>query len=149
MVNRKGTPKVFLTREEKDRVVYAIRQAESKTSGEIRVAFAPQAKGDVLTQAQQAFKKLGMAKTKDRNGVLIFLALKDHLFAILGDKGIHEKLGEEFWKEAAARMRDFFVKDEFGAGLEAAILEIGERLARHFPREKEDVNELPDKIREN
>ena len=149
MVERKIHPMHFLTKEEKERVVAAIREVESNTSGEIRVALDHKVKGDVLLCAQKVFEKLGMTRTKHRNGILIFLAVKDRAFAILGDQEIHKKLGDTYWKEAAAQMQSFFARDEFGAGLEAAIQETGRELTRHFPREKDEPNELPDKIDEN
>ena len=149
MLERKTFPRYFLTKEEKKRVETAIQNAESRTSGEIRVALDRSAKGDVYGAARKAFEKMGMTKTKLRNGVLIFLAIKDHAFAILGDQGIHEKVGEEFWKQEASLLHDFFVKDEFGAGLEAAIQKIGDQLARYFPGQSGGINELPDKIEEN
>lgn len=148
MVTRKKKPSQFLDRQEKERVISAIRRAESKTSGEIRVALDYKARGGGMASAQKVFKKLGMAKTKYRNGVLIFLAVRDRSFVILGDKGIHEKLGQEFWKEAAEQMQSCFARDEFAPGLEAAIQKTGEALARHFPPEKSGPNEILDKIHE-
>jgi len=146
MVNRKKNLSHFFSEQEKERVVSAIRRVESKTSGEIRVALNEEAWGDGMAYAQKVFKKLGMAKTKHRNGILFFLAVKDRFFAILGDKGIHEKLGNEFWKGAAAGVQPFFVREEFGAGLEWAIQTIGESLARYFPRQKDDTNELTNRV---
>ena len=148
MVNRKKSPRHFLLEPEKKLVEEAIRKAEGKTSGEIRIVLDHQAGGDVLAQARKAFNHLKMVKTKHRNAVLIFLAVKDGAFAILGDKGIHEKLGQGFWNETAAQMQKAFAGDAFGTGLETAIQRIGESLAIHFPREKKDANELPDRIRE-
>lgn len=148
MVTRKKNPARFLSEREKRLVVSAIRETENKTSGEIRVALDYKARGDGMAAARKVFKKLGMAKTKHRNGVLIFLAVQDRSFVILGDEGIHERLGTEFWKEAAAQMQAFFTRDEFGPGLEAAIRKTGEALARHFPPEKDGPNEIPDKIHE-
>ena len=149
MVDRKVHPRHFLSHEEKERIVQSIRKAESQTSGEIRVALDYRAKGNVLAHARRVFEKLRMAGTKHRNGVLIFLALKDREFAILGDKGIHEKLGDKFWEEAAAQMKMSFARNEFGAGIEAVIQKTGAELARHFPCEKGDRNELPDKMDEH
>lgn len=148
MVNRKLHPKKFFTKEEKSRIVEAIREAEKKTSGEIRVYLEHRTGGDVMGRAKKVFEKLGMAKTEKRNGVLIYFSLTPRNFAILGDREIHDKVGDGFWREIVSRMEKHFSQDDFSGGLEAAVHEIGGRLAEHFPREKGDVNELPDEIRE-
>ena len=141
-------PKHFLTQEEKDRLVSAIQTAERQSSGEICVAVEKSGREDVLARAQKVFKKLGMTKTKRRNGVLFFLSLKERRFAVLGDTAIHQKLGENFWQSIAAEMEIYFKRDEFGAGLEAGIRKAAAELALHFPRSADDRNELPDKIQE-
>ncbi len=149
MVNRKQHPKSFLTEEEKERIVLAIRKAEEKTSGEIRVYLGHEAKGDVINHAKKVFKKLGMAKTKHRNGILIFLALKNKRFAILGDKGIHEKVSADFWNQIASRLTKHFKEDRFADGIVEAILLAGDKLKAHFPHERHDKNELPNEIGRN
>ena len=144
MVNPAAHPKKFFTREEKERVVQTIREAESRTSGEICVYLERKARGHVMEHAKKIFEKLGMTKTKRRNGVLIYLSLSDRTFAVLGDRGIHERVGDDFWKDAALRMREDFAGGRFVEGLEAGIFKIGEKLSAHFPPEKRDTNELPD-----
>ncbi len=146
MVNREHHPKKFFTREEKDRILRAIRQAEKETSGEIRVYLEHKAKGDPLSRARKVFEKLGMTKTKSRNGVLIYFSLKDHQFAIVGDQGIHNRVGDLFWKEIVSKTEARFLQNDFAGGLEAAIRGIGENLQRYFPRKPGDINELPDGI---
>lgn len=144
MVKRSLSPRKFLTQTEKDQIVQAIREAEQKTSGEIRIYLERRSGKDLMKRSRKVFEKLGMTKTSRRNGVLIYFSLVDHQFAILGDRGIHDKVGEGFWKEVVSEMQIYFSRDEFARGLEAAVRNIGERLKTYFPREAGDVNELPD-----
>jgi uncharacterized membrane protein len=139
----------FLSRLEHDRIVDAIREAELKTSGEIRV-FIQRGKlsVDPLTVAQKKFQRLGMYKTRDRNAVLIFVAPRAHKFAIVGDKAIHEKCGEEFWQRVVGGMRSHFQNEKFSRAIVEGIQEIGELLAAHFPRTSVKANELSDEIAE-
>jgi uncharacterized membrane protein len=130
------------------RVVAAISAAELKTSGEIRVLLARSKAADPVAAAQRHFERLGMTQTKERNGVLIFLAPRSHTFAVLGDTAIHEKCGDAFWTELAAAMTEHFKRGDFTAGLEHGITRAGALLAGHFPRSPDDVNELPDEIEE-
>ena len=99
-----------------------------------------------MERAKELFLQLNMEKTKRRNGVILYIALKDRQFAILGDKGIHEKVGNEFWKHEAALLISYFTKGEIVNGIDACIREIGESLCRYFPFEGDDENELPDDI---
>jgi uncharacterized membrane protein len=139
--------KEFLSKLEHDRIVGAIREAESRTSGEIRV-FVQRGKlsVDPLTVAQKKFQRLGMHKTRERNAVLIFVAPRAHKFAIVGDKAVHEKCGEEFWRQIVDGMRKHFQNEKFSHALTEAINEVGKVLAAHFPRTSADANELPDEI---
>ena len=146
MVERRLHPRHFFTEEEKHHIVKAIHKAESETSGEIRVYLGAKGKDEVMKRARKVFEKLGMTKTKHRNGVLIFLSLEDKRFAILGDKGIHEKLPVDFWDGIVKHMSQRFKEDRFAEGIQEAILMAGEKLKRHFPKEPGDVNELPDNI---
>jgi uncharacterized membrane protein len=139
--------KEFLSKLEHDRIVGAIREVESRTSGEIRV-FVQRGKlsVDPLTVAQKKFQRLGMHKTRERNAVLIFVAPRAHKFAIVGDKAVHEKCGEEFWRQIVDGMRKHFQNEKFSHALTEAINEVGKVLAAHFPRTSADANELPDEI---
>ena len=148
MVKRNPSPKSFFTKEEKERIVLAIREAESRTSGEIRVYLERKAKGELLERARKVFDKIGMTRTRLRNGVLIYLSLKDRQFAVLGDRGIHEKVGPGFWDEAAILMAQSFSRGEFTAGLLNGIHRVGDKLQTFFPHKPGDVNELPDKVEE-
>ena len=148
MVTRRFHPKKFFTEEEKNRIVRAIRETETKTSGEIRIYVERKTKGEIMTRAKKVFERLGMTRTKHCNGVLIYFSLADRSFAILGDQGLHTQVGDSFWKEAVAKIEEHFKRDDFAGGLEAGIHEIGARLRQHFPRERGDLNELPDEVAE-
>jgi uncharacterized membrane protein len=130
-----------------EQVRKAIVEGEKRTSGEIRVSVARFFWGRVHPVAERAFRRLGMAKTRQRNGILFFVVPARKRFAVLGDQGIHAKVGQEFWDGIAAIMAEDFRKGEFTAGLVAGIQAAAEALAVHFPYEPAtDVNELPDDI---
>jgi uncharacterized membrane protein len=144
----KRHPKKFFDPEEQRRIVEEIRKAEDRTSGEIRVHLDCCAKEDVLEKAKQVFVKLGMAKTQQRNGVLIYLATDHKKFAILGDEGIHRVVPENYWETVKDIMQEKFRQGEISEGVCLGVREIGEKLKAYFPFEKGDVNELPDQISE-
>jgi uncharacterized membrane protein len=135
----------FLSKVEHDRIVQAIREAESNTSGEIRV-YVQRGKlsADPLIVAQKQFQKLRMNKPQERNAVLIFVAPRTHKFAVVGDNAVHEKCGDEFWQRIVEGMRAHFQNERFSHALIEAINEIGEVLAAHFPKTSRSANELPD-----
>jgi uncharacterized membrane protein len=139
--------KEFLSKLEHDQIVRAIRDAESKTSGEIRV-FVQRGKldGDPLPAAQRRFHRLGMQNTPERNAVLIFVAPRAHKFAIIGDKGIHQKCGEDLWQRLVNQMREHFRNEKFSEAISDAIREIGDALAAHFPRRSTSTDGLPDEV---
>jgi len=141
--------KQFLSRLDHDRIVAAIGAAEKKTSGQIRVHVTRRKPADLDGRARERFEKLGMTRTRLRNGVLIYIAPNARRFRILGDAGIHKKCGEEFWKEMAGAMEEAFRKGEFTDGIVRAVARAGEVLARHFPPEAGGVNELPDEVTED
>lgn len=125
----------------------AIAAAEKLTSGEIRVSVAPFFWGRVRPVAEHAFRRLGMEKTKERNGILFFIVPARKRFVVLGDEGIHAKVGQEFWDKIAAAMAERFHEGAFGDGLVGGIEAAAEGLAAHFPYDAAtDVNELPDDI---
>jgi uncharacterized membrane protein len=137
----------FLSKLEHARVVHAIREAESNTSGEIRVFIQRgKLKSDPLVAAQKKFHQLRMRKTRERNAVLIFVAPRAHKFAVFGDKAIHEKCGDEFWQRVVNGMRTHFQNENFNDALVEAIKEIGKLLAAHFPKTPGNANEVPDEI---
>lgn len=145
-VERSGHPFLFFSWKERAKIIGAIRDMERKTSGEIRVHLVREARSDILSQARETFQGLGMTRTRARNGVLLFLGVRSRRFAVVGDLGIHEKVGPDFWTGLADQMTCCFERDDFAAGVVQAVREIGEKLREHFPGERHDLNELPDEI---
>ena len=136
----------FFTDEEKKRIAEAIRIAELDTSGEIRLHVEGNCKADVLDCAAYWFEKLKMHKTGLRNGVLFYLAVNDHKFAIIGDAGINSKVPDDFWEKIKEHMRSKFKEGLFADALVDGILMAGEQLKAHFPYQTDDTNELSDDI---
>ncbi|NOY96798.1 MAG: TPM domain-containing protein [Chlorobi bacterium] len=136
----------LFSKAQKLQITEAIKAAELNTSGEIRVHIEKKCKADALDRAAYIFEKLGMHKTALRNGVLFYLALDDHKFAILGDVGINSKVPENFWDEVKELALGYFREGNYSEGLEKGILKAGEQLKSHFPYQKDDVNELDDEI---
>lgn len=136
----------FFTPSQQEVIVKAIAEAERSTSGEIRVHVETSCKGDVLDEAAWLFRKLGMHKTADRNGVLIYLAVKDRKFAIIGDTGINSVVPLGFWDEIRDHLKLRFSENHFAEGLAEGIIKAGEQLKEHFPCTKDDINELADTI---
>lgn len=144
-----GQRSSFLTALQREDIMKAIEQAERLTSGEIRVHIDRTAGPDVLARAESIFNKLGMFRTADRNGVLIYVAVGERKFAIIGDKGIHEAVPDGFWDETRDVMAGRFREGDFCGGICRGIGIAGEALARYFPYQGErDVNELNDEISE-
>jgi uncharacterized membrane protein len=136
----------FLSKVEHDRVVRSIRDAEANTSGEIRVYVERgQLNGDPLIAAQKQFHRVGMHRTADRNAVLIYVAPRAHKFAVVADKAIHEKCGEELWHRLVDRMQQHFRNENFTDALIEGIQETGKALAAHFPK-RSTSTELPDEV---
>lgn len=130
-----------------ERVQGAIAAAERLTSGQIRVSLAPRFWGNVERAADEAFVRLGMSETRERNGVLFFVVPARRAFVVLGDAGIHARVGQAFWDDLARELSLHFKRGEFTEGLVAGIAKAGEHLERHFPRDSSTaVNELPDEI---
>jgi len=139
--------KEFLSKLEHDRIVGAIREAESKTSGQIRVYIQRgKLRVDPLIAAQKKFHQLGIYKTRERNAVLIFVAPRAHKFAVVGDRAVHEKCGEQFWQRLVDGMRAHFQNEKFSHAIVETIEETGKMLATHFPKRSTGRNELPDEI---
>ena len=127
-------------------MIAAIRAAEARTSGEIRVHVERRCAGSAMEAAGRWFHRLGMDATTERNGILFYIAVDDRAFAIVGGAGIHAKVGDSFWEALRDALRDAFAKEDPAAGLARAIDEAGLRLAEHFPRRGDDRNELADEI---
>ena len=136
----------FFSKEEKQQITNAIAEAELNTSGEIRLHMEGNCKIDVLDRAAYIFEKLEMHKTTQRNGVLFYLAVYDHQFAILGDAGINKVVPDNFWDEIKETMLAMFKDEKFAEGLSKGILMAGEQLKANFQFLKDDVNELSDEI---
>jgi len=131
---------------EQDKVTKAIADAERATSGEIRIAIDKHCPGDPYERAIAYFAKLGMDKTAQRNGVLIYLAHADHKFAIIGDAGINKVVPENFWETTKIAMTAHFAKGDLADGIVAGVSLAGEKLALFFPYQTGDINELPNDI---
>ena len=137
----------LLGRLDTQKIREAIQAAEKKTSGEIRVSISSFFYGRIRPAAEKAFRRMGMTKTRQKNGILFFVVPSRRRFVVLGDEGIHVKVGQEFWERIASAMSERFRKGEFTEGLIQGIEEVGEHLAAHFPYDPlTDVNELPDEV---
>jgi uncharacterized membrane protein len=136
----------FFTKEQQAQILASVKEAELETSGEIRVHIETKLNGDVLDRAAWLFKKLGMDKTADRNGVLFYLAIDDRKFAIIGDAGINAKVPSGFWNDISELMGKNFREGKFTEGLSQGIIMAGIQLKTHFPHRTDDINELPDEI---
>ncbi|GHA25873.1 hypothetical protein GCM10007103_03910 [Salinimicrobium marinum] len=136
----------FLSKKDEEEVVEAIRTAEKKTSGEIRVHLEKSSNGDIWERAMEVFHLLKMDNTKASNGVLIYVAVEDRNFIIYGDKGINEVVPNDFWESTKDAIVDQFKKGNFKQGLIDGILKAGQQLQEHFPWTEDVKNELSDKI---
>lgn len=138
----------FFSAEEKNAIVEAIRKAEQRTSGEVRIFVESKCSlVNPVHRAKEIFVNLKMEQTDARNGVLLYLAMNDRQLAVYGDEGIHQKVGNEFWNEEVRKMLTHFNQLNFVEGIVQIIEDIGEALVYHFPYDhKGDKNELPDDI---
>ncbi len=136
----------FLLQLDEDRIVTSIGEAESDTSGEIRVHIEKHCPIEVLDRSVEVFANLHMHQTRQRNGVLIYIACHDHKFAIIGDAGINAKVGPNFWHEEKQILAHHFQSSHFTEGIVKAIHKVGMVLKQHFPYRPDDTNELPDDI---
>ncbi|HEY8400291.1 MAG TPA: TPM domain-containing protein [Cytophagaceae bacterium] len=131
---------------QKEAIINAIKTAENNTSGEIQVHIENHCTKDVMERAKEVFNNLKMYETAARNGVLFYLAMKDHKFAILGDAGINAVVPPDFWENIKNQMRVHFKAGRFTEGLCEGIHMAGDKLKEHFPYQDDDRNELPDDI---
>ena len=140
--------KEFFSKEDNDKIVAAIRNAEECTSGEVRVYVEGKCKFiEPLDRAVEIFTELKMHDTQDHNAVLLYVALKDRQLAVYADSGIHQKVGTLFWEEAVNKILLHFDKKNYANGIVHCIAEIGDALKENFPYNKDtDKNELPDEI---
>ena len=141
------TRKKLLRITDREKIRQAIEAAEHRTSGEICVSVAPLFWGNVEKAADKAFVRLGMTRTQHRNGVLFFVVPARRKFVVLGDRAIHERVGQEFWDSIAAVLSEKFREGDFTGGLVKGIEKVGEQLATHFPYDPAtDKNELSDNV---
>lgn len=136
---------VFTTQEQ-EAIANTIAQAEKATSGEIRVAMEKNCAGDAFERATEYFAQLGMEKTAQHNGVLIYIAYADRKFAIIGDKGIDKVVPDDFWETTQVAMKAHFMAGNLAEGIMAGIVLSGEKLATFFPYQSDDINELSNDI---
>jgi len=137
---------IFLTKEDENEIVEAIRLAEKNTSGEIRVHIEQTTSKVPFDRALEVFYELKMNETKLQNGVLIYLAVADKQFVICGDKGINEVVATDFWDSTKEIMANQFKKSNFKQGLIDGITQAGEQLKTYFPWQENDTNELSNEI---
>jgi uncharacterized membrane protein len=140
------TRKKLLRVIDQEKIKAAIERAERQTSGEICVSVASLFWGNIEKAADRAFVRMGMTHTKQRNGVLFFVVPSRRRFAVLGDQGIHEKVGQEFWDNIAGILSERFHEGDFTGGLVRGIEEVGKQLSVYFPYVKGDTDELPDDV---
>jgi uncharacterized membrane protein len=140
--------KEFFTDEEKQSIIDAVRNAEQRTSGEVRVFVESRCRYvNAIDRAVEIFENLQMQKTELRNATLVYVAVKDRQLAVFGDEGIHQKVGNEYWANEVVKMINAFNRDNIAEGISQCVLNIGEALATHFPYDRStDKNELPDDI---
>ena len=136
----------FLTKDDESAIIEAIKTAEKNTSGEIRVHIEAHTDEDHFEHATKVFYELEMDQTELRNGVLIYIAVNDHQFVILGDQGINKVVPKYFWNTTKDVMQDHFKKGDFKQGIVEGILRAGQELKAHFPYQEDDENELSNEI---
>jgi uncharacterized membrane protein len=127
---------------DKNRILEAIQEAEKQTSGEIRVHADSKCSGDPVQSAIAQFERLKMHETKDRNGVLIYIATRDRKLAIIGDQNINEKVSSDYWENTKNNLIAAFKKGEYVNGITDAVADVGEKLKAYFPYLSDDTNEL-------
>jgi uncharacterized membrane protein len=145
-MGRAKRPARFFSKEELEVIRHAIERAEAGTSGEIRVHIDARCPGDPVVAAREWFEKLGMAATRQRNGILLYLAVADHKFALYGDEGIHGALPEGTWERLRDEMLAEFRLDRFAEGVSHAVKELGAALQHQFPHLPDDTDELSDEV---
>lgn len=139
----------FLSKQEESEIVAAILEAEKDTSGEIRVHLEHSFKGDHMKRAQELFYRLKMDNTRESNGVLLYIAVHDHRFVIIGDSGINKRVPDDFWDQTRDLIAQNFKNGKFKKGIIAGVLSAGNELKKHFPWKPGDTNELSNEVSRN
>ena len=137
---------VFISKSEKREIINSIREAEKNTSGEVRVHFENQCEKDPYQRAVEVFNLLNMHSTLLSNAVLVYIAIKDRKFAIIGDSGINNSVPKDFWESIKDGMNQHFTKNEICKGICLAVVETGRKLKEYYPFKSDDINELDDEI---
>ena len=138
-----------MTAEEEQGIIEAIIEAENHTSGEIRVHLEKAVDKDPIQRAEEVFFFLGMDRTKNQNGILFYVAVDDHRFAVIGDKGIDKVVPDDFWESIRDEVITEFKLGKYAKGLVRGVLHAGEKLKEFFPVDEAGHNELPDSISKN
>jgi len=146
ILEERHSPSAFFTDVEEQRLLEEIERFEKQTSGELRIHLERKAGSDVMARATSVFEELGLTATRDRNAVLFFFAIDEHRFAVLGDKGIHERVGEGFWNQVVLAVQTRLSAGNPAEALLEGIRLAGTALAEHFPPRPDDVNELPNAL---
>jgi len=146
MARHPGWVRQFMSEADLEAVRHAITNAEKGTSAEIRVHLDHQCPEDPIRRATAVFERLGMHRTAQRHGVLVYVAFEDHKLAVIGDRGIHERVGEAYWQTLVADVLAHFRAAHLRDGFLHAVGALGTALSRHFPRSPDDKNELPDEV---
>lgn len=137
----------FFTGEQQRLMVEAIQNSEKNTSGEVRFFVESKCKFvDPVDRASEIFFSLKMEETKDRNAVLLYMAMDDHQLALFADEGIYKRLGRQYWNDEVQKIISHFTKNDYTGGICHVINDIGDALQKEFPYESSDKNELPDEI---
>jgi uncharacterized membrane protein len=136
----------FASGDDLDAVAASIAQAEAGTAAEIRVHLEHRCPSEPMTRAVEVFERLGMHRTAERAGVLIYLSVDDRKLAVIGDAGIHARVGQEYWDRLVVRVLAHLREARPRDGLVDAVREIGAALAANFPRRRDDRNELSDRV---
>ena len=136
----------FLTEADLDAIARAVTEAESQTSAEIRVHLDHRCPGDPMARAIQVFERLGMHRTADKSGVLIYAAIAAHKLAVIGDEGIHSRVGVDYWRALVEAVVAHLASERTRDGFVHAVGEVGVVLARHFPRRPDDRDELDNTV---
>jgi len=135
-----------LSDKEQEKIKLSIEWAEKATSGEVRVCIESVCEKDAYERAVECFFDLEMQNTKLKNGVLVYVALDAHKFAIIGDTGINKLVADNFWDSTKSLMLEKFKSGEVAEGISVGIIEAGKQLKKYFPYQSDDLNELPDDI---
>lgn len=138
--------KAFLDQLDDEKIVAAIAKSERQTSGQIRVFVSRKEVEDALEHAKARFLALGMDQTQDHNAVLIYFAPRSHKFAVVGDTAVHERCGDDFWRQLTAAMSEALKNQQFTEAVILAVERCGALLAEHFPPNPDGTNELPDQV---